>query len=495
MSRAYAIAVIDDSWSARESDYRLLEKHSDIELTFIQNAAALSDLTRQHYDGFLIDLNLSNWGLTAQDVIRTHIATLRRARPIFLISAHLADNQFNVHAQVAREVCGAAYGDTFAWRDYADRAKGSSVNTSAFEVVYQRILRVLAGWFAQRQLDGTDDIRILHISDPQFGDPQLNEALRFNEEVIAAALHQKLSDTPRSDGSLVDFIVLSGDITYSGQKSEFAKARAWIEDSLVTQIFPSMSRVAALERLYMCPGNHDVNLRVMALSSLRYNFKWPSDKSDSILKPYAGEESSYRHEGLRNYYDFLCAIDREAAKTVHPESAMNWVSDRFLSSGIQFILLNTASSIDCSEPDAAAIDEDEFSTMKQHIRDVRSNADMVTICVGHHPLRALGDGQKSVKNAGAIVTALGAKGVRAYLHGHAHAYALEPLVAGQCVAVMSPTTNVNVKNSRQGFALVTLRKDKKKKLRSLALDICEFHPNSQFQWLTISTTKTSFKFA
>lgn len=496
MKRVFKIAVIDDSWNLREKDYRLLERRRDIELTFIPTAADLSNLGQQQFDGFLIDLNLSNWGLTAQDVIRNHISTLRRARPIFLISAHLADNKFNVHAQVSREACGSAYGDTFAWKDYADESSGSSVNINAFEVVYQRILRVLAGWFAQKELIVSDDIRILHISDPQFGDPSLNSDLTFNDEIISQALFRKLSDSPRPDSTLVDFIVISGDITYSGQKSEFTQAKDWIENSLARQIFPNMAPMAALERIFICPGNHDVNLRVMALENMKFNFGWPKNNDLPVVVPYQGSEKSYKREGLKNYYDFLCSIDREAAKAVLPDGSLNWVSDRFLGYGIQFVLLNTASEITCAEPDAAKIDEDEFRTIKQHIRDHRTNAQNITICVGHHPLKPMGQGQRTVSNAQTIINPLGMKGVCAYLHGHAHEYALESLVPGKMVAVMSPTSNVNVRNGRQGFSLITITRDPKtKRPQTLRMDICEFHSNAQIQWLDIDVVRHPFTYS
>ena len=493
MKRIFKIAVIDDSWNLRESNYKLLERHGDIELSFIPTAAELNNVSQQQYDGFLIDLNLTNWGLTAQDVIRNYISTLRRARPIFLISEHLADNKFNVQAQVAREACGSAYGDTFAWRDYANDPSDATVNANAFEVVYQRILRLLAGWFAQKDLAVSDDVRILHISDPQFGDPSVNRVLTYNDELISQALFQKLSNNPRPDSTLIDFIVISGDITYSGQKSEFAKAKDWIENSLVRQVFPNMSLMAALERIFVCPGNHDVNLRVMALERMKFNFGWPRNNSEPVVVPYGGAEVSYKREGLKNYYDFLCSIDREAAKAVIPDSSLNWVSDRFLGYGIQFVLLNTASEITCSEPDAAAVDEEEFRSIKHHIRDKNTYPQNITICVGHHPFKPMGARQRTVSNAETIINPLGVKGVCAYLHGHAHDYALESLVPGKMVAVMSPTSNVDVRNGRQGFNLVTIARDPKtRRPQSLKMDICEFHSNAQVQWLDIDTVRHPF---
>ena len=64
-----------------------------------------------------------------------------------------------------------------------------------------------------------------------------------------------------------------------------------------------------------------------------------------MMIPTDKVESEYAGDGFRNYLEFLHSLDREAARQVTSASTINWVSNRYLHAGIQFILLNTAASI------------------------------------------------------------------------------------------------------------------------------------------------------
>ena len=97
-------------------------------------------------------------------------------------------------------------------------------------------------------------IRLIHLSDIHFSRPS---GIGFDPD--AALRNDLVSDGQcvlEELGGAADAIIVSGDIAYSGQKCEYDDVARWL-DTLCT-------RVGCLQdAVYVCPGNHDINRRVL----------------------------------------------------------------------------------------------------------------------------------------------------------------------------------------------------------------------------------------
>ncbi len=96
-------------------------------------------------------------------------------------------------------------------------------------------------------MDAAQVITWLHLSDLHFRDMHAYEA-----DVVVKALLEDIGERIRVDGLQPDFIILSGDIAYAGQREEYAMAAGFLDDLLKIASLPK-------DRLFPVPGNHDVD--------------------------------------------------------------------------------------------------------------------------------------------------------------------------------------------------------------------------------------------
>jgi 3',5'-cyclic AMP phosphodiesterase CpdA len=85
----------------------------------------------------------------------------------------------------------------------------------------------------------------------------------FDRKVVRDELIKDIKAREKIDPSLedLDFIVFSGDISFSGQDAEFQTAK--------TELFDPVLAAASLtsDRLFMVPGNHDLDRGVVGMRS------------------------------------------------------------------------------------------------------------------------------------------------------------------------------------------------------------------------------------
>lgn len=96
-------------------------------------------------------------------------------------------------------------------------------------------------------------LTLLHLSDLHFGQQiaaKDNPALaRFDQQLVTRCLLEDVKDLAKQ-GQKPDWILVTGDIAFSGQASEYALAKAWLE-----QVAKAVG--LGLERVLLVPGNHD----------------------------------------------------------------------------------------------------------------------------------------------------------------------------------------------------------------------------------------------
>ena len=139
----------------------------------------------------------------------------------------------------------------------------------------------------------TNPITWLHLSDIHC---RVEDS--WNMDIVLDALLKDIGGLGKDPNYQLqaDFIVVTGDIAFSGQKGEY---------KLAAQFFDRLLKAVHLgkDRLFLVPGNHDVNRK--EISSLAEFIK-PSltnrDKVNKLLQ--AGEGKGTLFEGQRSYFQF-----------------------------------------------------------------------------------------------------------------------------------------------------------------------------------------------
>jgi 3',5'-cyclic AMP phosphodiesterase CpdA len=93
------------------------------------------------------------------------------------------------------------------------------------------------------------DIRILHLSDLHFA-----EKIEKDQNIVLSALAPCITSAAIGQ---IDLVIFSGDLAYSGSQIEFEKARTEFIDKVLAAT--NLSN----ERLIVCPGNHDIDRRIV----------------------------------------------------------------------------------------------------------------------------------------------------------------------------------------------------------------------------------------
>jgi predicted MPP superfamily phosphohydrolase len=92
-------------------------------------------------------------------------------------------------------------------------------------------------------------IRILHLSDVHF-----RVGKGWEADPVTRALARFIK-TEVEEGLTPDLVVFSGDLAFSGKAEEYALARDWLENRL----WPALPDGLPRDRLFLVPGNHDVD--------------------------------------------------------------------------------------------------------------------------------------------------------------------------------------------------------------------------------------------
>ncbi len=132
-------------------------------------------------------------------------------------------------------------------------------------------------------------MRILHLSDFHFKPGKKTKA---RQEKIIEKITDKLRSLPK-----IDIIIFSGDLVHSGErKGDFLKAKELLLDSLSSKLD------VAYDKIFVCPGNHDVNRKEVVESVINFiDDKRTNDDLNTILK-----KTDYQHSctPIANFLSF-----------------------------------------------------------------------------------------------------------------------------------------------------------------------------------------------
>jgi tetratricopeptide (TPR) repeat protein len=251
------------------------------------------------------------------------------------------------------------------------------------------------------------------LSDIHFGHGPASH--RWDQQLVLSALHEDLLRLEARRIPKPDVIFITGDIAFSGLKSQYDGAARWLEE-LIAEIKLSTSDV------FSVPGNHDVQRDVdgtnRQVSRLIDRLRSGDESLDEALGSQSDKELLEKR--LINYLDFTKQFF--ATPDEFQSTSLFWCRNRTAPPGLvlRIIGLNTA---------ILAADEDDKEKLRVGNEQLAmglasgfASSGEVTIVLSHHPFNWLADS----KNVAAWVQSRG----QIHLSGHIHEAESERLRKG-----------------------------------------------------------------
>lgn len=239
----------------------------------------------------------------------------------------------------------------------------------------------------------THIIRILHLSD-MHASGQRGERRAFRRtQVLGDAWLRNLGEIAE-DGRAFDLVVFTGDIADWGLPDEYAAATPFLDSTLTRLAVPH-------ERLFVVPGNHDVNrkVEVTAWNKLREGiFHQPQPTSQWLAdngEPPFRFDPEWRDAILRRQHAFWAWLERDLGRgellpTHSPHRRLGYaVSVPGLPVPVHIIGLDSAwLAGDDADADKLWLTEDQLGLL---CTDSGNPWPGFRLALVHHPLSALAD--------------------------------------------------------------------------------------------------------
>jgi predicted phosphodiesterase len=492
----YTVAIVDDSLNDRIDHYKkVLDDSFEIKKTFAEPSEFENAVTNDELatvDVYIIDAILDtgnwrekNWGFT--HVIETLMERLPRTIPVILVSQNWGKEQVTLeftkqlHIAIQRnqDNHNASYIEIITWIAWSKFKEASettkSMNPEDASESMQNLRRELSdalGSFYKPSaftLKENEDIKILLLSDLQFGDPHTAATSSENNA-------RKLVDYLKEIQVQPELVLLAGDISYSGCPLEFKMAENWL-NNLFASIFlgprPDPRQVSSciMDRLILVPGNHDVNFRLLAGN--QYDYAWEVDPDSGRKK---GEGFTKREKDTASYQDYgLEPFRRFAYKMIgqrewrNPELLPEWIDYRFVRYGLRFFGFNTVSKLDMKEgKPSIAMNENESS---------KKAPEYFSIAISHHGVKPPDAKGESVDNLKNIKDAFFSNNIKLWIFGHYHHYHVgkiqdTPPKNDLVKTVSLPTLRINNDEYPRGFCILELERQQHKVIKA---SICHYY--------------------
>jgi formylglycine-generating enzyme required for sulfatase activity/predicted MPP superfamily phosphohydrolase len=236
----------------------------------------------------------------------------------------------------------------------------------------------------------------IHISDLH-----LEPAGHYNANVVLTPLLRDIADRRAEDGLSPDFIVATGDITYSGQPEEYAVAEQFFDELLEVTRVPK-------ERFFVVPGNHDVDRRAISMLAERAT-SVIRDREDSHRVLSDKDDRALVLKRLHNYAAF---VNRYFEGRLEFSDEQYFYAKCFEVGGRSVAVLGLNSAWLSSAKD----DRNNLRITEKQVREAlnKAKAADLRIALMHHPFDWLHDDDR-----GDVQTLLCAE-CHFVLHGHLH---------------------------------------------------------------------------
>jgi 3',5'-cyclic AMP phosphodiesterase CpdA len=252
----------------------------------------------------------------------------------------------------------------------------------------------------------------IHISDIHFGHGDASHG--WDQELVMGALRRDIAQRPAP--VRVDAIFVTGDIAFSGagrSPDEYQRARAWlIEAGKAAGVGP--------ERIFLVPGNHDVNRNADAKSKstgrlvrdLRSRATPAASLDDSLRDP---EERKLLAGRMAAYLDFAKEFGPWAGRDPMPpaEERLYWVSSLKGRAGLLVRLVGLNTALLCKDDEDVGQLRLGKEQLAKGLASDRAPEEMILVLT-HHPLRRGwlgddGDADRYIRNNAQV-----------HLSGHVH---------------------------------------------------------------------------
>jgi len=444
----YKLLVIDDDVSLRKQAYMdILGKSGLLSVEFVYGPEEINKIATLDVDGYIVDVVLDHWGLELKDVIG-EIGDNKG--PIILVSSKWLEWEDRKLMNLLNNMRGFPVKHFMSWKEFYD-SSGAMINPEIAKTTEWKIINELDQFHQRSQFIPAEKeaLNILHISDPQFGDRGTDEGAFLLEDAVSKYL-RKARVEPH-------FLLITGDIAYSGRPYEYETALKWFE-SFLSALWPGQDM---RERVLLVPGNHDMNLRFCAVDNYTYDFENNNLKRDEIVNN-PGDHCRF---GMAPFMEFAHRLTGDK-RFLEYENNLCWVTDRFLHFGIRFYQLNSAGEIDAQNPNKSNVPKDALQRItKQQRCSTESGIPIFNIAVSHHgPSR--GAEIKGYGNWQEVINFFEINNINMLIHGHGHGWRGYSLQEGKAtynmLCFMAPTThlksNKRAESERRGFNLITLKR-------------------------------------
>lgn len=314
--------VIDDD-ATRLDSYKKLFDFVDIEY------ASTADEVKSKIpvcDGYLVDI-IYNEACYSGLTFKVVVDLLPENKPIFIIS-----NKWNEAMDGSKMQClvqSSKYRNVLGYLSW-DKIDSGDAN----EIVKDFILTQYNNYYnlAFEAFGPDQAITILQLSDLEFGSKQQYEYVETFRSTLVSNVRKDLRQLGVKTGK-VDFIVLCGDIAYTGKKDQYELALSWLKE-LGSQLLENQD----FTRFIVVPGNHDFDFEAAAGNHYFYVQK---KENETIYKSYQQRDKKihdYDIYAMENFNRFVYELTGDAAMIMDPMAPC--INRKFENYGLNFILLN-----------------------------------------------------------------------------------------------------------------------------------------------------------
>lgn len=472
------LLVVDDEIKHNLHLFMMFLDESDFDLDFADSKSDFLSKNIKFYDAVILDINLDLWKMSFYEALEK----VGSDAPIVLVSTKFNQKGTVVRiSEALRRNKQVSIVQTFdlSLLQNVDNDETCSADETKINVaeVYNSILTVSVKKKLVEKIAHDDDIHILHISDPQYGDPGTDEWSYF--------LENDISDFLKDNFPKIDFVAITGDVAFSGSREEYDIATCGLKKLMPRVI--GMDMKSSIERLIVVPGNHDVDFRFSSVPDLKMSF---TSGKVHALHDLTDDKTVTSEYGMIPFRRFAYELTNNHNWIT--ASDLNWINDNFTHLGLRFVLFNSAENISCNSPTVPNV-APFFTERLSKTTFVEPNK-YFTIAFSHHGpidpdypegVEALEGDWPNLSNF------LRQSKVRLWLHGHGHRRLTIPFPFGlvnsrdlgklkksvadtaetpyflkkaEFVRVMAPTSHLGEdlchEGEKKGFNVIKLSRDK-----------------------------------
>jgi len=367
----YKILVIDDEKSRIPIYNKLLKiddsTYNEFEVDFVTDS--FSEMVQKDLDSyhcFIIDMCLEseNWidQTNKRDPFDRVIKEIGDKKPIVILSARWdeAASWLNSYFKEYNII------HLIIWNEI--NASMNSIRTN----IFQQLTRIYGT--SNFAIGDDEPIRILHVSDLQFGERSNEDSLGVKKNILSSAMLTEIPNHLSNSNLTPHFVVLTGDITENALPSEYILAANWIKE-LCSNIFFTYQP----DKILIVNGNHDYNLSLNALNYFKFEYGSNPDlkmtKLDSAI-------NDFENAAFNPYIDFL--------KDMNVVNKLTYFNDAFRHIGIRFLHLNTLENYNVSISNKSSLFDITQNTLNELTKSQKTKDILFPIILSHAQPRNLG---------------------------------------------------------------------------------------------------------